>query len=101
MDGFWSKRCLNYHIDVPDKIGSNSSGATTSIVVKMELTKTFEGFLNVLNVPNMSHGNGSSALVFHVMGFFKPVTDSADPGVRLFHSKMVGCHSLYVSNFDS
>ena len=25
MDGFWSKRCLNYPIDVPDKIGSNGS----------------------------------------------------------------------------
>ena len=44
MDGFWSKRCLNYRIDVPDKIGSISSGATTSMVVKNGTKKTFEGF---------------------------------------------------------
>ena len=37
MDGFWSSRCLNDCIDVPDKIGSLSSGTTTSMVVKMEL----------------------------------------------------------------
>ena len=30
---------------------------------KMELKKTFEGFLNVINVLNMSHGNGSSTLI--------------------------------------
>ena len=81
MDGFWSKRCLNYRIDVPDKIGSISSGATTSMVVKNGTKKTFEGFLNVLNVLNMSHGNGSSAFVFQVTGFLKPVMGSADPGV--------------------
>ena len=44
MDGFWSKRCLNYRIDVPDKIGSISSGATTSMVVKNGTKKTFDGF---------------------------------------------------------
>ena len=32
MDGFWSKRCLNYRINVPDKIGSILSGSTTSMV---------------------------------------------------------------------
>ena len=67
----------------------------------MELTKTFNSFLNVLNVLNMSHGNGSSSFVFQVTGFLKPVTGSADAGVQLSHSKMVGCHSLYGSNFDS
>ena len=71
MDGFWSSRCLNYRIEVPDKIGSISSGTTTSMVVKMELKQTFDGFLNVLNVLNMSHGNGSSAFVFQVTGNFK------------------------------
>ena len=81
MDGFWSKRCLNYRIDVPDKIGSISSGATTSMVVKNGTKKTFEGFLNVLNVLNMSHRNGSSAFVFQVTGFLKPVTGSADKGL--------------------
>ena len=34
VDGSWSSRCLNYCIDMPDKIGSFSSGTTTSIVVK-------------------------------------------------------------------
>ena len=81
MDGFWSSRCLNYRIDVPDKIGSISSGATTSMVVKNGTKKTFEGFLNVLNVLNMSHRNDSSAFVFQVMGFLKPVTGSVDPAV--------------------
>ena len=90
MDGFCSKRCLNYRIDVPDKIGSISSGSTTSMVVKNGTKKTFEGFLNVLNVLNMSHGNGYRAFVFQVTGFLKPVMGSADPGVQLSHSKMVG-----------
>ena len=67
----------------------------------MQLKKFFKDFLNVLNVLNMSHGNGSSALVFQVTGFLKPVMGSADPGVRHSHSKMVECHSLYVSNFNS
>ena len=44
MDGFWSKRCLNYGINVPNKIGSISSDATTSMVVKSGTKKTFEGF---------------------------------------------------------
>ena len=44
MDGFWSSRCLNYRIDVPDKIGSISSGATTSMMVKNGTKKNFEGF---------------------------------------------------------
>ena len=48
---------------------------------KMELKKTFDGFLNVLNILNMSHGNGSSAFVFQVTGFLKPVTDSTDKGL--------------------
>ena len=34
MDGFFSSRCLNDRIDVPDKIGSFLSGAVTPIVVK-------------------------------------------------------------------
>ena len=100
MDGFWSKRCLNYHIDVPDKIGSISSGATTSTVVKNGTKKTFEGFLNVLNVLNMSHRNGCSTFVFQVMEILKPFTDSTDKGLRLSHLQSVGCNSLYGSNFD-
>ena len=70
---------------MPDKIGSISSGATTSMVVKNGTKKTFEGFLNVLNVLNMSHGYGSSAFVFQVMGFLKPVMDSMDKGLWLSH----------------
>ena len=66
----------------------------------MELKKLLRVFLSVLNVLNMSHGNDSSALVFQVTGFLKPVTGSADPGVRLSHLKIVGCHSLYGANFD-
>ena len=41
VDRSWSSRCLNYHIAVPDKIGSFSSGATTSIVVKNGTKKNF------------------------------------------------------------
>ena len=48
----------------------------------------------------MSHGNGSSTFVFQVMGILKPVTVSTDKGLQLSHSPMVGCHSLYGSNFD-
>ena len=66
----------------------------------MELKKTFEGFLNVLNVLNMSHGNGSSTFVFQVTGILKPVTVSTDKGLQLSHSHMGGCNSLYGSNFD-
>jgi len=78
--------CLNYRIDMPDKIGSISSGTTTSMVVKNGTKIFFEGFLNVLNVLNMSHVNGSSALVFQVTEILKPVTVSTDKGLRLSHS---------------
>ena len=44
MDGFWSSRCLNDRIDLTDKIGSFSSGATTSMVVKNGAKKTFRTF---------------------------------------------------------
>ena len=47
MDGFWSSRCLNDRIDLPDKIGSFSSGATTSMVVKNGTKKNFWGFFLV------------------------------------------------------
>ena len=47
------------------------------------------------------HGNGSSTFVFQVMGILKPVQVSTDTGLQLSHSPMVGCHSLYGSNFDS
>ena len=100
MDGSWSSRCLNYRIDMPNKIRSISSGSTTSMGVKNGPKKTFEGFLNVLNVLNMSHGNGSSAFIFQVTGILKPVTDSTDKMQQLSHSHMVWCHSLYGSNFD-
>ena len=70
------------------------------MVVKNVTKKTFEGFLNVLNVLNMSHGNGSSAFVFQVTGILKPVTVSTDKGLQLSHSHMGGCNSLYGSNFD-
>ena len=41
MDGFWSSRCLNDPVDLPDKIGSFLSGAATSMVVKNGTKKTF------------------------------------------------------------
>merc|ERR1712090_51251 len=85
---------------MPDKIGSISSCATTSMVVKNRTKKTFEGFLNVLHVLNMSHGNGSSTFIFQVTEILKPVTVSTDKGLQLSHSPMVGCNSLYGSNFD-
>ena len=34
MDGFWSSRCLNDPIDLPDKMRSFLSGAATPMVVK-------------------------------------------------------------------
>merc|ERR1712215_373238 len=40
------------------------------------------------------------AFVFQVMGILKPVTVSTDKGLQLSHSLMVGCHSLFGSNFD-
>ena len=49
---------------------------------------------------NMSHGNGSSAFVFQVMGILKPVTVSTDKGLQLFHSRMVGCHLLSWRNLQ-
>ena len=51
-------------------------------------------------VVNMSHGNGSSAFIFQVTGILKPVTDSTDKMLKLSHSNMAGCNSLYGSNFD-
>merc|ERR1712020_527113 len=50
---------------------------------------------------NMSHGNGSSNFIFQVMGILKPVTVSTDKGLQLSYEPMVGCHSLYGSNFYS
>ena len=51
-------------------------------------------------VVNMSHGNGSSTLIFQVMGILRPVPDSTDKMLKLSHSNMAGCNSLYGSNFD-
>ena len=34
MDGFFSSRCLNDHIDLPDKIGLFLSGPTTHLGLK-------------------------------------------------------------------
>ena len=44
MDGFWSSRCLNDHIDLPDKIGSFLGGAATPMVVKNGTEKLFFDF---------------------------------------------------------
>merc|ERR1711867_278047 len=48
----------------------------------------------------MSHGNGSSAFVFYVMGILKPVMVSTDKGLQLFYSQMVGCHLLSWRNLQ-
>ena len=86
MDRFWSSRCLNYHIDVPDKIGSFSSGATTSIVVKNGTKKFFQVFL----VKYMPHGNFSTAFVSQHIGKWLIVHGSMDPGQQLLHTKLGG-----------
>merc|ERR1712148_126589 len=44
MDGFWSSRCLNDPVDLPDKIGYFLSGAATSMVVKNGTKKNFSHF---------------------------------------------------------
>ena len=59
----------------------------------MELKKTFEGFLNVLNVLNMSHGNGSSTFVSQVMGYFYQLPFLRTQGYDFRHF-------LYGSKFD-
>ena len=100
MDGFWSSRYLNDRIDLPNKIESFLSGKPTSMVIKMEVKKLLRVFLTVLNVLNMSHGNGCSAFVSQHRWKFLPVTCFTDPGLRFSHTKLVGCHSLYWSNFD-
>merc|ERR1711984_20706 len=41
MDGFWSSRCLNDRLDLPDNIGSFLSDAATSMVVKNGTKKNF------------------------------------------------------------
>ena len=41
MDGFWSSRCLNDRIDLPDKIESFLSGSTIPMVVKSGTKKNF------------------------------------------------------------
>merc|ERR1712030_260215 len=41
MDGFWSSRCLNDPVDLPDKIGLFLSGAASSMVVKNGTKKNF------------------------------------------------------------
>merc|ERR1712030_58187 len=52
MDGFWSSRCLNDPVDLPDKIGSFLSGAATSMVVKNGTKKNFS--------PKIQKNKGSS-----------------------------------------
>ena len=42
MDGFWILRCLKKRIDLPDKIGSFLSGASTPMVVKNGTKKLFQ-----------------------------------------------------------
>ena len=41
VDGSWSSRCLNYRIDMPNKIGSFSSATPTTMVVKNGTKKNF------------------------------------------------------------
>ena len=51
-------------------------------------------------IQNMSHGNGSSTLVSQLIWKWLTVYYSMDPGQHFLHKKLVGCHSLYGSNFD-
>ena len=57
VDGSWSSRCLNYRIDVPDKIGSISSVPPPPWQSKMELIKTFEVFFSSIF---HHHGGGGA-----------------------------------------
>ena len=82
---------------MPDKIGSFSSGATTSMDVKNGTKENFWGFFLV---QNMSHRNSSSAFVSQHTWKWLTVHGSMDPGQQLSCDMVVGCHSLYVSNFD-
>ena len=50
-----SSRYLNYCINVPNKIGSFSSGATTSMVVKNGTKKTFEVFFGSRHASRKLH----------------------------------------------
>ena len=87
VDRFWSSMCLNYCIDVPDKIGSFSSGAITSMVVKNGTQKNFWVFFwfktclteialapSFLNIPENCWKNiilgthGNVFCVIHFMG---------------------------------
>ena len=52
MDGFWILRCLKKRIDLPDKIGSFLSGATTPMVVKNGTKKIIP--LPMINYPYLS-----------------------------------------------
>ena len=51
MDGFWSSKCLNDHIDLPDKIESFLSSAATPMVVKSG-TKKIISYKNTKNYKN-------------------------------------------------
>ena len=62
----------------------------------MELKKTFQVFL----VQYMPHGNCCTAFVSQHIGKWFTVHGSVDPGQQLSHTKLVGCHSLYGSNFN-
>ena len=53
MDGFWSSRCLNSRFDLPNKIGSFLSDATTPMVVKLGTKKIIQ--LPMINYPYLSH----------------------------------------------
>ena len=76
MDGFWILRCLKKRIDLPDKIGSFLSGATTPMVVK-------NGTKKVIPLPSISQpfeelqGRNSELKLFtstYIIGVFLDAT---------------------------
>ena len=66
---------------MPDKIWSFSSGATTSMVVKIELKKLLWFFF----VQYMPHGNCSTAFVSQDIYKLLTIHGSIDPGQQLLH----------------
>ena len=85
------------------KVSMEASWQNVSIFVEEKNSKFFypkKDPNKFFGVQNMSHGNGSSAFLSQHRWKFLPVMGSMDPGLRLLHTKMVGCHLLYGSNFD-
>ena len=96
MDEFFSSRCLNYCINVPNKIGSFSRGATTSMVVKMELKKTFEIFFSSI------HASQKLLYSLHFSTYKKMVNSTRfyGPSTTTFAHKVLISTTFVTKSFD-